>query len=162
MRRDSKVKKTAFHFIFGRTVIVALLLLLQFALLIFLMGVVGTLTAYLTVIISAVLVVVVINRKGQPAFKMAWILPLTVLPVFGGLLYLFVQLQPGTRKIKDKLEVLKEETKPYLQQNPAVMQNLLSENPQMAQMAHYLAQKGDAPIYQNTSVQYFPSGGNVL
>ncbi len=158
MRRDSKVKKTAFHFIFGRTVIVALLLLLQFALLIFLMGVVGTLTAYLTVVISAVLVVVVINRKGQPAFKMAWILPLTILPVFGGLLYLFVQLQPGTRKIKDKLEILKAETKPYLQQNPAVVQNLLSENPQMAQMAHYLAQEGDAPIYQNTSVQYFPSG----
>ena len=25
-------------------------------------------------------------------------------------------------------------------------------------MAHYLAQEGDAPIYQNTSVQYFPSG----
>ena len=65
MRRDSKVKKTAFHFIFGRTVIVALLLLLQFALLIFLMGVVGTLTAYLTVVISAVLVVVVITAPGR-------------------------------------------------------------------------------------------------
>ena len=68
MRRDSKVKKTAFHFIFGRTVIVALLLLLQFALLIFLMGVVGTLTAYLTVIISAVLVVVVINCPSLEGF----------------------------------------------------------------------------------------------
>lgn len=158
MKQDSKVKKTAFHFIFGRTVIVAILLLLQIGLLLFLMQAIGEATMYLTVVISAILLVVVINGKGQPAFKMAWILPLTLLPVFGGLLYLFVQLQPGTRKIQEKLTALQEETRPYLKQNPAVVQNLLSENPQMAQLSHYLSDKGSYPIYQNSSVEYFPDG----
>ena len=144
------MKKTAFHFIFGRTVIVAILLLLQIGLLLFLMQAIGEATMYLTVVISAILLVVVINGKGQPAFKMAWILPLTLLPVFGGLLYLFVQLQPGTRKIQEKLTALQEETRPYLKQNPAVVQNLLSENPQMAQLSNYLSDKGSYPIYQNS------------
>ena len=158
MKQDSKVKKTAFQMIFGRTLVIALLLILQIVLLFMLIKTVGELAGYLTLALSFVLLVFVINRGTQPAFTMAWILPLAALPVFGGLFYLFIQAQPGTRKIQKKLALLQEETKPYLTQSQAVMENRRSENPQMAQLAYYLGEKGGYPSYQNTSVQYFPSG----
>ena len=135
MKQDSIVKKTAFQMIFGRTLVIALLLILQIVLLFMLIKTVGELAGYLTLALSFVLLVFVINRGTQPAFTMAWILPLAALPVFGGLFYLFIQAQPGTRKIQKKLALLQEETKPYLTQSQAVMENLRSENPQMAQLA---------------------------
>ena len=128
MKQDSKVKKTAFQMIFGRTVVIALLLILQIVLLFMLIKTVGELAGYLTLALSFILLVFVINRGTQPAFTMAWILPLASLPVFGGLFYLFIQAQPGTRKIQKKLTLLQEETKPYLMQSQAVMENLRSEN----------------------------------
>ncbi len=146
MKQDSKVKKTAFQMIFGRTVVIALLLILQIVLLFMLIKTVGELAGYLTLALSFILLVFVINRGTQPAFTMAWILPLASLPVFGGLFYLFIQAQPGTRKIQKKLTLLQEETKPYLMQSQAVMENLRSEIRRWRSLRIIWAKREDIPV----------------
>ncbi|MBQ7915743.1 MAG: cardiolipin synthase [Firmicutes bacterium] len=158
MARDSRVKKTAFQMIYGRTIIVMILLVLQIAMLFYLITLAGKVAAFVMSGLSFVLLIVVINRKGQPSFKMTWVLLLAITPVFGGLFYLFIQTQPGTKQIKEKLAELEKDTRPYMQQDQAVMQNLLSENPQMAQLSHYLCDRGGYPMYQNTSVKYLSTG----
>ena len=89
-----------FRIIFGRTAFVVLALLLQIAILVtfFLrlenyMHIVYVVSLFL----SAVVIIYIFNEPINSSFKLAWIVPVLVIPVFGVLLYLFVQLQPQTK-----------------------------------------------------------------
>ncbi|MEG0591625.1 MAG: PLD nuclease N-terminal domain-containing protein, partial [Lachnospiraceae bacterium] len=109
-----KAKKGFFHIIFSRTTIVIVLLVLQ--ILIFL-GMIRFLEDYKTltyvafIIISVFAVIKIINRKGNPAFKMAWIIPIMISPIVGTIFYIFVELQVGTKYIGRRLTILGNETK---------------------------------------------------
>ena len=54
-------------------------------------------------LLSAITVIVIINRPGNPGFKLAWMVPLTLIPVFGVLMYIFVEMQVGVRIMNKKL-----------------------------------------------------------
>ena len=89
-----------FRIIFGRTAFVVLALLLQIAILVtfFLrlenyMHIVYVVSLFL----SAVVIIYIFNEPINSSFKLAWIVPVLVIPVFGVMLYIFVQLQPQTK-----------------------------------------------------------------
>ena len=44
----------------------------------------------------------IVNRKGNPAYKLAWMLPILLFPVFGVLFYVFLEYQI-TPKIINRL-----------------------------------------------------------
>lgn len=48
------------------------------------------------VALALVLVIYIINKRENPAFMIAWIIPILVIPVFGALFYLFIELQIDT------------------------------------------------------------------
>ena len=48
-------------------------------------------------LISAILTIHILNEKQNASFKMAWLIPVLLFPVFGTLFYVFVQLQMETR-----------------------------------------------------------------
>ena len=56
------------------------------------------------VLLSALTAILIINRPGNPAFKLAWMVPITFFPVFGMLLYLFVEFQAGTVWLNHRLQ----------------------------------------------------------
>ena len=42
-------------------------------------------------VLSALITVYIINRNDNSAYKLAWILPVLMFPVFGGLFYIYVR-----------------------------------------------------------------------
>ena len=105
--RESKTGKTIVkkgksgigRILFGRTGIILLLLLLQLGILFIVFSRLQQhiIYAYWSfVLLSALTAILIINRPGNPAFKLAWMVPITFFPVFGMLLYLFVEFQAGT------------------------------------------------------------------
>jgi len=97
-QRDPKVEKRitvekgkqgAVQLLFGRTTVIILALVLQVVVL--LLGV-TFLQKYLVylygayLILTAVVVVIIINKEGSPDFKLAWMVPMLIFPVFGTLL----------------------------------------------------------------------------
>lgn len=48
------------------------------------------------VLLGAVTVVHILNEENNASFKIAWIIPVLVIPVFGTVLYIYINLQPIT------------------------------------------------------------------
>ena len=153
--------KVLFRIVFGRTAFVVLFLLLQIG---FLFSCFRWLSNYLVYIyggmlaLTALVVIYILNEKSNPSFKLAWVIPVVVIPVFGTFLYLFVQFQIGTKWINRRLKDAGDETSPYLEQNPITEKRLKKVSRDRANLAVYLKNCGGFPVCQNTSVRYFPLG----
>lgn len=158
---EEKGRKGIFYAIFGRTGIILLLLLLQIGILFFAFS---KLTDYIPyaymgfTVLSAIAVVFVVNRKGNPEYKLAWMVPITLFPVLGGLLYWFVETNLDKRILDWRMQRLGDTMRSYNEQEPEVMEHLEAENEQVARLGSYVYRYGGYPVFQNSSAQYFPLG----
>lgn len=156
-----KGKKGAFHIVFGRTGVIVLMLLIQIGILMIAFGKLQGYVVYaywLFSLMSAVTVIIIINRPGNPGFKLAWMVPITLFPVFGVLMYIFVETQIGTRVMNKMLNDSSRKIRKYMIQDPDVYEKLKEDDRQMSNLSRYIVQKGGFPTYENSSVKYFPLG----
>lgn len=156
-----KGKRGAIQIVFGRTGVVTLFLLLQA--LVLLVGF-DLLRPYIVIafggyaVFALIIAIIIINREENPAFQIAWLIPVLLIPFFGGLFYLFVQSQLGYRILHRRMSVLIDETRKYAQQKNSVTLELQEKNPAEWRLTQYAFSQGDFPIYDNTAVKYFPLG----
>ncbi len=109
-------------------------------------------------ILSAAIVISIINKREEPNFKLAWMVPVLVSPVFGGLLYLYVQLDLSSRLIARRAGQVLEATKPALKQRKEVVERLEQESIRESNLVSYMNHYAGYPVYDNSYVQYFASG----
>ncbi len=164
-KRNGRVRRTGkdlfLKLIFSRAMISILLLLLQIILLFatfrwmgrYWQGFLAGCTA-----LSVILVVYIINSDENPAFKLAWMIPLCAFPIFGVASYLFVKTNPGTHQMKERLKKLKKDTEKYLRPDREVLETLEKENSPVRDLSHYLLDYDHMPTYRDTDVHYFPEG----
>lgn len=107
---------------------------------------------------GVVMLIVIHNRIDNPAFQLAWAAIVLLFPVSGGLMYLYVELQPGTRVLSARIEEIDRVTEGSLYQENEVLQELARKDYSTAQLANYIWNTEHYPIYKNTEVTYFPSG----
>ena len=96
-----------FHIIFQRIVYVLLFATIQIAVIIWLLARMHALIPYfvaLCTVISLLAAIHIINKNNHPAIKIAWLIPLFTLPIFGGLLYLMF----GARRVDRRLTTVTE------------------------------------------------------
>lgn len=98
--------------IFSRLTLIGLLVLAQF---IFLIVVIYFFSSYwyyvqiFLLILSLLMVIYILTRKDNPAYKLAWIIPILIFPVFGGFFYLFFRTQNlSTASITHLSSIVKE------------------------------------------------------
>ena len=147
--------------IFGRTTIIILIILAQllFLLASFYFLRENVLYAYWTSqLMVAGIVIHIINKAGSPEFKMAWIVPILVVPIFGSLFYLFFHLQSGGNILNRRIQSLGEASKDYLETEPALKEKVAKEAPELTNLVQYLENHGSFPTFRNTTVKYFPLG----
>ena len=163
--KKSKVAKVAkkglFRIVFSRTGIMLLLILIQLGIFIMIPYYLNAYTTYIYGAFRAVSLLVlihIINSKGNPAFKMTWTLCVLVFPVVGSLFYLFVQFQIGTRFLKARLAELRIETDPYMQQDQEIVEAIWASKSANAHLSYFLSHQVGFPTYRNTAVKYFPLG----
>ena len=95
-----------FKIIFGRTLIIILMVLLQ---ILALLGSFFELRTYYPYIwesmyvLGALLIIFIINRDEPAEFKLSWIIPICLFPVLGALIYVFVMGNFGGIGLKAKL-----------------------------------------------------------
>lgn len=160
-----KKARKLLRIIFGRTAFVVMSLLLQISILLagfrflshYMVYIYGGFT-----LLSAFVILYVVNKDENPSFKLAWIIPITVIPVFGTLLYLFLELQWEGKIINRKLRENISDTQPYLKQNPHYMEQLARTSRSNANLAAYIENSGSYPVYGNTNVKYYPVGEEMF
>lgn len=156
-----KKLKGLLKIIFGRTTIVVLLLLIQIIILLITSDWLADYTVFVYgafTMLSGAVLIYIINEDQNASFKMAWIIPVLVIPVFGTLLFLFVKLQLGTKFIKKSMDDTGKIIRPLLTQNQDVLNQLLESNPNEAGLVKYMNNSGGFSIYDQSSVKYFPLG----
>ncbi len=157
-----KGKRSLVRFVFGRAMFFILFTLVQIITLIGLFSWIDErYRAYgygALAVLGGILAIHILNEKQNASFKMAWLVPVLLFPVFGGLFYMFVQLQTEPKILAKRISDIHSRTSHYLPQNQSVFKKLKKESRSNSNMARYLFEAGGAPVYENTNYKYYPLG----
>ncbi len=157
------LKKLA-SLLFHRTALVALLLVAQVAVLIVMT--VGFSNYFLYfywffVLLSILAVLWIVSNRSDPGYKIAWIIPILIFPVFGGLLYLLLGGNRLPPRIRSRLSVMGRRMWTTL--SPDFKATALAPIGEDAvNQARYLERYANCPLYQNTITEYFPLGDDTF
>lgn len=145
--------------IFSQNAVYVILLLVQIA---FLVMTVSTLRerfyfVYIALtILDVVLVIYIMNKNENPSYKLAWIIAISVFPIFGGIAYVFIK---QTQKFPKKTEIMYHQhmTEHLIQNNDTLAE--LEKNSEIdSNLAKYIIRYGPFPVYRHTCAEYFPLG----
>lgn len=145
--------KKILNFVTHRLFIVCVLLLIQIYILFLIIMKFEKYSLYLYLlffILGVLMFLKIINGKSNPSYKIAWIVPVLTIPIFGVLFYLLF----GIKDNKDATFHFKR----YLIQDEKVLDNLKKENIHFYNDVNYLYKKAGYPVYINTDTEYLEIG----
>ncbi len=146
--------------LFHRCVVVALALFIQAGVIII------TITQFnssfvefywVCITFSILAVLWIIGSKSNPAYKIAWIIPILAFPIFGGIFYLMFGGSHLGKRTKRKLQGVEAEMRRELM-GDCKAECLASLGEDAVIQARYLETYGMCPVYGNTETEYFPLG----
>ena len=144
--------------VFSRTVVTALLIIIQVAWLAALLLRLGnSLPAIQTVlrILSLVAILFVIKSDMNPSYKIGWILLIAVLPILGGLMYVIFGNKRPTKTMRDMLNAQLQKSAEYLSTQESITGEL---DGGAAGLFKYLESSAGYPTAKDTAVRYYRVG----
>lgn len=147
--------------IFSRLVIVGVLILFQLGILFFAIWKLSESFVYLYVlfiILSIATVIYIVSRKDNPSYKLAWTIPVLLVPVFGGLFYLIFGGNKAHRKFNKEVKDIHDRAKLSLTQDNSVLEELEKQDKSIANQAKYIKDYAMFPVYKNTTTEYLSPG----
>ena len=157
------MKRKWFRALLRRRFIVIVLLLVQIAFFIYSLFLGSQISETIRIVlkvISFVAILNVISKKDKGAYKTMWVLLILIFPVFGGLLYLIVNLQSSTKKFNEKVAVTEAKAKKCYSENSLI--SAVKEIPQASTQINYLQNFAGFPVFDKSSAEFLPSGERKL
>jgi len=148
------------HLILGRAFITVLLMLLQLTLLIAVLWKFNTYFVYFysgSLIISALVLLHIISSRSNPASKLAWIIPVLLLPIFGSTFYLMFGRTHMQNWQREKLSAISKKSQTSMAHD-SKLHEIESKNPNVANQSRYIQDFAFAPPFGNTATEYLPMG----
>lgn len=116
----------------------------------------------LSLILSFIASVYIVNREDNPSFKILWVLLIMSVPLMGGLFYVLF----GGRKVPKELRIRDqrsfEEFAQVMKQNQSMIEALQQHASTAYKQANYCWHSGFFPVYTNCEITYFPLGENMF
>ena len=106
-------------------------------------------------VLSVLIVLYLVRKDGDSAFKVGWIVLIGVLPLLGGALYLAFGNKRPAKRLRVKLQAVEDAHRADLVQDPAQTEGLDTGG---IGMSGYVAKYGPYPAWQNTAACYFACG----
>lgn len=113
-------------------------------------------------ILSVVAVIYILNKKSDPTYKLAWIIPIILFPIFGGLFYLLIGGQDISKEKKANMQYVGKKMNEYLKQDKQTIQKLNTTDLSAHNQSRYIEECSYCPVYQNTYSWFLPSGEKFL
>lgn len=163
------VKHTTFFYIkrvvFSGFLVTALLLLAQIVLLILMFALLSRYAHIYfegSMLFGVLVMILIINEDSNPAYKIAWILPIALFPIVGSLLFLYVKYNIGTIAPRKVLKQITRETGIYTKTHSKIKEDLHRDHTDIEKLSDYMENCGGCATYENTQVEYFPLGDDVV
>ncbi len=153
--------KKVIRFLSGRLAVTSYFILLQLCLLF-----IGILSFshkfvyfYLVmIIISFIFVIIIINDKSNPTFKIAWIIPILIAPIFGAPLYLIFGKKKMSNKVVNKLVGTFKQTSEILEEHEDVKNQIKSSDTRVYKQFKYISNTSFSPVFNHTQTEFLPTG----
>jgi cardiolipin synthase A/B len=112
--------KRLLRLLLSRTAIILLLLLLQVFLFLMLIAYIARFQFVSTIlyILSVIIAIYLITKEENPIYKLSWIVPILIFPLFGGLFYLFYRRRNVNPKILERMRLIKNDRMRQISVNP--------------------------------------------
>lgn len=100
----------------------------------------------------------VINRKDNPAYKLAWSVPILAFPIFGGLLYLMFGGKKPAIRMRTQIDHSWKRLSKEIAQDSTVLNTIESLDKKVRGQVGYIVNNSGYPVYENTQMKYYESG----
>lgn len=163
--KKKRIKRNLLRIVLGRTGFTVLAIVAQFFIILlyfsYLKKYSSAVTAVLYILTFGVLLHI-INKDENPSYKIAWLVPVAVFPVFGAMLFLFFKLQPAVTLTNKILRQNIARSAPCLKQDKSVKAAFEKEWRNARGFTHYMNKYAGYPVCANTQVKYFPLGDDLI
>lgn len=109
-------------------------------------------------IFSIVAIIYIINKDENPAYKLAWVIPIAMVPILGGIMYLYLGNKKPAKRLRKVLDKEIEGTAGLLTQDEKLLEEIREQDLNAAGQSAYISHYAGYPIYRNTETEYFASG----
>ncbi|MFR7895694.1 cardiolipin synthase [Turicibacter sanguinis] len=110
------------------------------------------------VLLSVVVVMGILNNRLNPAYKIAWIIPIMLVPIFGGLFYILFSSDQTRKKFLNEMKPINEKMRECLIQDADITEKLKTLDKRAFNQSRYILDYAQGPIYENTTTEYLTPG----
>lgn len=162
MRKKKRLEKhKAWKFlIYSRFLAATILLFLQLAYYVYLclrLSPYGSYLVGLNAVVSVLFIAYLVNSSQKSEFKLVWLIPALVFPIFGISMYVLTRVNYGKRKIRKKLAIAKEITNKFTEKIGRGT-DVEKTFPEIRDIAAYAKNAECFPCFAGGKTTYFPSG----
>ena len=112
----------------------------------------------LLTVLSLLTVLYIVNKDDNPAYKLAWIIPILSFPLFGGILYLMFGDKRPTKRMRIQMDKAAAKISAFSVSEDTLLEEVKKENPIAYGQMRYINDCAHYPAYRNTESYYYKSG----
>lgn len=149
------------NFISKRVFIVGVIILLQ---IFWGISLLTRLTEYSVVLntvlagLSMLVVLYIISKDDNPAYKLAWIIPILTFPLLGGILYLMFGDKRPTKRMRIQMDKAAAKVSAFSVSEDHLLERIKEEDKDAYGQMKYINDCAHYPPYRNTESSYYSSG----
>lgn len=152
--------KKLLYFLFHRSVIVAVSLLVQVAVLVLMIVKFSesfTQFYWVCIFVSFLAAIGIVSSRSDPAYKIVWLVLILPFPVFGGMIYLIFGGSRHPRWLRRAMLTINEKMLAALKSDFKA-DTLVKAGEDAAIQARYLERRAHCPVYDDSRAEYFSIG----
>lgn len=150
---------------YERIAVIAIAFIFQIIWFFILMQNIVTYSAYIQAALtmgSILMVLYLVNKDESPAYRMSWIIVISLFPVFGGVLYLLMGNKRPTRWMRRSINHLQELHSHEMTSVPSAQEFLHKKDRRLSALSKYINDYSNMPVYTNTEAEYFENGETMM
>ena len=149
----------------SRLVLVGVAILLQILWWVLFMGRLTSYSVFLNAlfrVVSLGILLYLIRKDENSSYKIAWIILVMGVPLFGGILYLLIGNKKPGKRLAVRMAAVKAEMGGAMAQNQWILKEIQAQDPSAAGNIRYIGEFGPYPVWKNTEVTYYPLGEEMF
>lgn len=112
----------------------------------------------ISLLISLITIIYILNKEGNSEYKIAWLIPIAVLPSAGILLYILLNFQYKSKEIGKRLSDNDDKIKKVYKQSNELFDEIESSDKHVSNLVRYMNNCSPYIAYKNTTTMFFKSG----
>lgn len=117
---------------------------------------------FIFTILSYAVVLWIMSKDDNPSYKLGWILPVLIFPIFGGFFYLIFGTNRINKKFIKRLKKIQEKLLGNCENTTIHHEEILSLNKNVHRQLDYIVNTSKYPVHKNTETKYIPIGEDML